>query len=292
MASNSIQELDLKPSTDHVGELHGQAPSKPVDRYLALCPPKSMFQYQIISGLEIHGLHHGKPATLLTFKAHFQPEKQARPIKWAAITAYFTPETTSTHDSLQIEAFAPGQPTVKVGCSMESDTLRKSIKGNVGVDQYAKAGIEGSREHETSKEMQYAATVSGSAYSSHVGGDAANTMRWILDGNRSQNSGIPPDITLGVILLRADESNFVGTVQVDIQVDWKHEVETWCAPFRSYKKWGNITRHKIYSPSKNNENKYPGEVENAHLEKLTANRKALLKTLMKIEMPEKYMYEE
>lgn len=31
-------------------------------------------------------------------------------------------------------------------------------------------------------------------------------------------------ITFGVIL---HDSDFVGTVQVDIKVDWRHEMETW-----------------------------------------------------------------
>lgn len=67
--------------------------------------------------------------------------QHAEDITWA---------TTSTDKPIQIEAFALGQPPVKVNCTVESDTLRESIKGNIGVDQYANAGIEASREHEIS----------------------------------------------------------------------------------------------------------------------------------------------
>ncbi len=285
-------DLDLRPNSDQVGELHGQAPSKPVHNFLAISPPKSLFHYQITSGLEIHGLYNGELATLVTFKAHFQPGRQARPIKRATITAYFESEARDTDEPIRVEAFALGQPTVKVNCSVESDTLRKSTRGNLGVDEYASAGINASRDHDVGKEKTYAATVSGFAYSSEVGGDTADTTRWILEGNVSQDSAIPPDITFGVILLRADDSDFVGTVKVEIQVDWRHTVESWCAPFKSYKKWGNVARHKVYSPKKSNEDRLSNKLEIGHLETLTENSMALMKTLVKIEMPEIYKYEE
>lgn len=285
-------ELDLKPNSEQVGELHGQARSKVVRNYLAISPPKSLFHFSIRPGLELHGQYNGKPATLLTLKAHFVPKEQARPIKWAAITAYFDSEKTGTdHQPIEIEAVALGQPTVKVECSVESDTVRKSLKGSLGVDEYASAKGEASREHEISKEKKYAATVSASAYPSEGEGDIPNTVRWILDGNDSQNSGVPPDLTLGVILLRADDGDFQGTVQVDIKVDWRHKVEQWCAPFKSYKRWGNIARYKIYSPSNPNGPEAPESVQIGNLEKLTEGGKALMEGLVKIEMPVNYSYE-
>ena len=282
-------ELDLKPNTEQAGELHGQARSKVVQNYLAISPPKSLFHFSIRPGLELHGKYNGKPATLVTLKAHFVPKEQARPIKWAAITAYFDPvKTGSNNRPIEVEAFALGQPTVKVECSVESDTVRKSMKGSLGVNEYASAEGEASREHETSREKRYAATVSASAYPSEGDGDIPNTVRWILDGNESQNSGIPPDLTLGVILLRADDGDFEGTVQVDIKVDWRHKVEQWCAPFKSYKKWGNIGRCKIYSPSKPSRTETPRTVQIGNLEKLTEDGKALVQGLVKIEMPVDY----
>ena len=285
-------ELDLKPNTEQVGELHGQARSKVVQNYLAISPPKSLFHFSIRSGLELHGQYKGKPATLVTLKAHFVPKEQARPIKWAAITAYFDSEKTGTDKRpIEVEAFALGQPTVKVECSVETDTMQTALKGKLGVNMYASAEGEASREHETSKEKKYAATVSASAYPSEGEGDIPNTVRWILDGNESQHSGIPPDLTLGVILLRADDGDFAGTVQVDIKVDWRHKVEQWCAPFKSYKKWGNIARHKIYSPSNRSGTEAPSSVQIGNLEKLTEDGKALLQGLVKIEMPMDYIYD-
>ncbi len=284
-------ELDLKPSVDQVGELHGQAPSIFVRNYLAISPPKSLFHFSIRAGLEVHGHYNGEPATLVTLKAHFAPKEQARPIKWAAITAYFDSEEMGTDSRpIKVEEFALGQPTVKVECSVESDTRRNSLKANLGVDQFASAGAEASREHETSKEKHYAATVSASAYPSEAEGDIPNTVRWILDGNESQNSGIPPDLTLGLILLRANDADFVGTVKVDIKVDWRHKVAEWCAPFKSYKKWGNVARHKIYTPNQGNKGEAPEGVEIGNMEKLTENGNVLMEGLVKIEMPVEYKY--
>ena len=295
MASNPrphILELDLKPNTDQVGELHGQAPSRPIQNYVAISPPKSLFHFSVRSGLELHGYYNGKPATLVTFKAHFVPKEQARPIKWAAITAYFASESTGTKSHpITIEAFALGQPTVKVECSVESDEVQNSIKGNMGVDQYANVGLEQSHEHKHSKEKKYAATVSAYAYPSEGEGDTSNTVRWILDGNQSQNSGVPPDLTLGVVLLRTNDANFVGTVQVDIKVDWRYKVEQWCRPFTAYKKWGNVARHKIYTPSEANASEVPEDIEINKMEELTENGKALMERLVKIEMPVEYRYE-
>ena len=284
-------ELDLSPNTDQVGELHGQVRSKPVGDYVTISPPKSLFHFSVRSGLELHGHYNGEPATLLTFSAQFVPKEQARPIKWAAITAYFDSEETGTDSQpIKVEAFALGQPTVKVECSTESQTVRTSVKANIGVDQFASAGAEGSREHENSKEKKYAATVSASAYPSEGEGDTANTVRWILDGNQSQNSGVPPDLTLAIIVLRANDADIVGTVQVDIKVDWRYKVEEWCRPFKSYKKWGTVARHKIYTPSKANGREPPKGVEIGNLEKLTESGKALMEGLVKIEMPVEYSY--
>ena len=284
-------ELDLRPKTDQVGELHGQSSSLPVSDYLAISPPKSLFVFHVRSGLELHGYYNGKPATLITLTAHFEPKNQARPIKWAAITAYFASEKKGDKENaIKIEAFALGQPTVKVEFSVESDTLRTSAEGNAGVDYLASAGGKLGREHEVSKEIKYAATLSGSAYPTGVKGDTADTVRWILNGNQSQNSGIPPDLTFGIILLRANNANFVGYVQVDIEVDWKHKVAEWLTPFTSYKRWGKVARHKVYIPSEVAEDKAPENVVVEKMEELTKNGKATMEGLVKIEMPVDYGY--
>ena len=281
-------ELDLRPDADQVGELHGQAQSTQHSKYLAISPPKSLFHFSVQSGLELHGSYNGKPATLVTLKAHFAPKEQARPIKWAAITAYFA---SDGKEPIEIVAFAPGQPTVQVECSVESDKVHKSVGGSVGVDYFANIGSNVTREHEVNKEQKYAATVSGSAYPVEGEGDIANTVRWILNGNQSQKtSGVPPDLTFGIILLRANDDSFVGRVQVDIKVDWQHNVKEWCAPFKSFNKWGNVGRHKIYSPGKVVQNEVPPGVKIKNLEELTKAGKTSMENLVNIEMPVEYRH--
>ena len=284
-------ELELLPNADQVGELHGQTKSIPVQNFLAISPPKSLFRFSIKSGLELHGHYKGEPATLVTLEAQFVPKEQARPIKWAAITAYFESEETGGKGP-KVEAFALGQPTVKIECSVESEKVQKSVKGNAGVAQIGELGGEASLAHEVDKEKKYAATVSASAFPSEGEGDTSNTVCWILDGNQSQKSGVPPDLTLGIILLRADDANFVGTVRVDIKVDWRYNVQEWCAPFKSYKKWGGVVRHKIYTPSKDDGREVPQGVDVGKMESLTENRKRVMEGLVKIRMPVEYKYEE
>ena len=127
-----ILDLILQPSTENqVGQLHGHAPSKPVENYLAISPSESLFHFQVRSGMEFHGRYNGKPATFLTFNVNFRPQKQARPIKWASIIATFEQtEKDSNAQPPNIEAFALGDPAVMVNCTEESDTVKTSFGGN------------------------------------------------------------------------------------------------------------------------------------------------------------------
>ena len=295
---SDVLELDLKPiAAGQVGELHGQSSSKPVENYLAISPEKSLFPFHVRSGTELHGRYNGKPATFLTFDINFRPQKQARPIKWASIVATFEQEEKDPNaQPLNIEAFALGDPTVMVNCTEESDTVRTSIGGNIGV-QYGGGSVGGNatREHEISKELQFATRLSGYAFPSDKGGDSADTVRWILDGNSSQargvRSGVPPDLTLGVIITRANDSAFTGSLEVTIKPDWKGVVEQWLKNFTSYEKWGGKGRHKVYKPQEPIEGRIPEGLDLLRMEMLTENDSEMLKSLVRIEMPEEYKYE-
>ncbi|KAK0512388.1 hypothetical protein JMJ35_005516 [Cladonia borealis] len=290
-------ELDLKPiAAGQVGELHGQAPSKPVETYLAISPPRSLFHFQVRSGIELHGRYNGKPATFLTFNVNFKPQTQARPIKWASIVATFKQKEEDPNTKPpNIEAFALGDPTVMVNCSEESDTVRKSFGGNIGVEYVGNAGGNAAREHEIGKDLQFATTLSGYTSPSDIAGDSADSVHWLLDGNSSQDrgvrSGVPPDLTLGAIITRANDLAFIGSVEVTIKPDWKGVLAQWLNAFASWEKWGGRGRYKIYKPQEAVEGRVPEGLELDKMEKLTENDSKLLKSLVRIQMPEKYKYE-
>ena len=292
----NVLKLDLKPiAAGQVGELHGNAPSKPVEKYLAISPQESLFHFQVRSGIELHGHYNGKPATFLTFDVDFRPQKQARPIKWASIVATFEPkEKDPNAQPLNIEAFALGDPVVMVNCTKESDTVRTSVGGNVGVEYVGKVEGKATREHEISKELQFATELSGYTFPSKKGGDSADSVRWILDGNSSQDrgvrSGVPPDLTLGAILTRANDLPFVGFVEVTIKPDWKGILSQLAKPFASFERWGDAGRHKIYKPQEAIAERVPAGLELDKMEGLTENGSKLLKRLVTIEMPEEYDY--
>ena len=217
-----ILELDLRPlAAGQAGELHGHAPSKPAEKYLAISPPRSLFHFQVRSGTELHGRYNGKPATLVTFDVNFKPQTQARPIKWASIVATFKQvEQGPNTQPPNVEAFALGNPTVMVNFSEESDTVRKSFGGNIGVDHVGNVSGNATREHEIGKDLQFAATLSGYSAPSDIRSDSTDSVHWLLDGNSSQDrgmrSGVPPDLTLGAIITRANNSAFICSVEVTI----------------------------------------------------------------------------
>ena len=291
-----ILELPLQPlAAGQVGKLHGQAQSKPFDQYLAISPSHSLFHFKVCSDLELHGRYNGKPATFLTFDVEFRPEEQARPIRWASIVATFEyKEKDPDAQPLNVEAFALGDPVVMVNCTEESDMVRRSVGGNVGVEYAANVGGNASREHEISKELQFATMLSGSKYPSDIRSDSADSIRWILDGNPSQDrgvhSGVPPNLTLGVILTRANDLDFIGFVEVKIKADWKGRVEQWLKDFASFEKWGAKGRHKVYKPQEAIEGPVPGEVDLLRMEKLTEDDSKMLNRLVSIKMPKKYEY--
>ena len=294
---SDVLELDLKPiAAGQMGELHGHAPSKPVVKHLAISPPESLFQFQVRSGIELHGRYNGKPATFLTFDVKFGPQKQARPIEWASIVATFEQkEKEPNAQPLNIEAFALGDPIVMVNCTEESDTIRTSLGGNISVEYGGSVGGNAAREHEISKELQFATRLSGNTFPSVKGGDSADSVRWILDEDSSQDrgvrSGVPPDLTFGVILTRANDSAFISFVEVTIKPDWKGRVEQWFKGFAYWGKWGGKGRHKVYKPQQAIEGRIPAELNLLRMEKLTEDDSKILKSLVRSEMPEKYKYE-
>lgn len=284
---DNVIKFDLEPAPGQVGQLHEYETAY---HYLANSSYNPLFHFEVVPACEIHGCYSSErlPASLLVFDVRFIPKRQARPIQWASVTATFEGSSgkKDSKNAPKVLGFAPGRPPLRLECSIESQKATTSQEvGAGGSSMGAQLDAKLAREKEASIEKLYFAMVSNFSESSD-GRNFPNSVCWVLEGNKSQQSSIPPEISLAVLLQR-DRGTFLCSIEIEIEVTWPQQAKAW---FTAFKKWFKRTpRYKVYNPDTVRDIPDAFKSVNADsLEHLAADKGKLLNELVDIRMPKVY----
>ena len=284
---DNVIRFDLEPAPGQVGQLHEYESTR---HYLANSTYNPLFHFEVVPACEIHGRYGSERllASLLVFDVRFIPKRQARPIQWASMRATFEGSSgkKDTESAPRVLGFGPGRPPLRLECSMESQKATTSQEvgaGGSGMGAHLDAKL--GREKEVSKEKLYSAMVNGFSEPSDDR-EFPNSVCWVFEGNKSQQSSIPPEISVAVLLQR-ECGTFLCSIEIEIEVTWPQQVKAW---FTAFTKWFKRTpRYKVYNPDTTKD--VPDAfktVDMGHLELLMADRGKPLNDLIDIRMPKVY----
>lgn len=261
--------LDFQPDESEFGRLCGSKGRE----YIATAPYKSLFQYTVTRAVEVHGYgnFHNEtlPTSLLIFDVALQTEplSRSRRIKSVKIELEFRKSMDKADADLAPDVIdiAPGRPPVYLSYSTEEDTLTNVIDTSGGVSLYGGNASGGWRtEHTRKKGMAFWASIDSISRPSDVN-ESTNYVRWLFKENTSQQSAVPTDVSLAVLLTRA-EGSFLCSTTVTLEVDWVYEL------FGGFQLWKSRQRVSNFHPdrllTRINGKGDIATVDPSHLEKL------------------------
>jgi hypothetical protein len=275
--------LDFQPDEKEFGRLCGSRGRE----YIITAPFKSPFQYSITRAVEVHGSANFRnetlPASLLIFDVVLQTEPLSRKsrIKSIKIELEFKKnmDKADAGQAPDIVDIAPGRPPVYLSYSTEQDALTTTINASGGVNvSCANATGRWQAERVKRKDMVFWANIDGFSRPSNDS-ESTNYVRWLFKENTSQRSAVPTDVSLAVLLTRA-EGGFLCSTTVTLEVDWVHEF------FGGFLLWKTGRKVTSFQPDKTRINSKHDvtTVDASHLEKLLEDEAGLGK-FAKIHMP-------
>ena len=211
--------------------------------------------------------------------------KQSHPISWAKIEVIFERNPSNPNDAPRIMKFAPGRPPRLVNCSQEAQSKSTSYGGEAGGEEAGtKVVATYKREKARDKERGYSGRIQAHGERSSAKLEGPNTVVWILEGNPSQRTAVPPIIDLGVVLTR-DDGPFQCKVRVDVEVDWFHtpwaKTKDW---FTQFKRWSKTVPSPVMFNPETKNMIVPDKLDPKHLEKLEKDN--LLESMIRVQMPQ------
>jgi hypothetical protein len=111
--------------------------------------------------------------------------------------------------------------------------------------------------------------------------ETANYVKWVFKENTSQQSAVPTDVTLAVLLTRG-KAGFVCKTKVELEVDWVTKVMYTFADFNLWRAQTELSFFKVGSSAggvekrSNGVHKLPA-IDEEHLEKVIDDKEGLRK---------------
>jgi hypothetical protein len=217
--------LDLEPDETQKGELHGSNRTE----YLALETYQSLYHFAITPEAKVHGYYvdadgQKTAASLLILNVVAVAERFARPIRWASVEVTFEKsggKDDDIDDCPAVERLAPGRPELRIQCTETWTTkTKREIQAGVSGGAYgasANLGLNSGKEKEVAREVEYSTSINAFSTRSDDDRDVANRARWIFKTISNVHS-IPPDMSLGILLMRPDDGDCVFKVEVHVEL--------------------------------------------------------------------------
>ena len=251
--------LDLLPDTTDAGKLQEQSDAE----FLALKDFKSLYHFEVKPSLRIHGTGKfeedkpARPASLLVFAVQAIPYRTVRPIRRAIVKITFEkdakPSAAAKRKAPRVRNVAPGrEPPLMIDCTKEKLDVKDTVEGNAEVQGggglgSGNIGAKRAREKDREKELQYFTSVTA-VMQPTPDHRFSNQAQWIFEENRSQSTGIAPDMTLAVLLELSEEGGeFTATVEVEVEIDWLGSLQEW---FMQFPKWKRKAEPYTVDPAK------------------------------------------
>jgi hypothetical protein len=259
-------------------------------------PWKTPFQYTIRRSTEVHGYgtfqHETVPTSFLLFDVALRTEdlSRSRRIKKVKIEMEFRSMDSQGNDSaVRVIEVAPGDPTAWFSYSTEKVDEEHDLGGSAGLKIFCgNATGSWTTKRTKSKERHFWASIEASSMPSDES-ETANYVKWVFKENTSQQSAVPTDVTLAVLLTRG-EAGFVCKTKVELEVDWVTKVMYTFADFNLWRAQTELSFFKVGSSVGGVENRSNGihklpAIDEEHLEKMIDDKEGLRK-FVDIYMPE------
>lgn len=226
-------DTDLVVDIDELGDLHTKK-YKPQEQLITERGVRSGFYIRGTLGTVVHGYcgRDKTPASLIVFDFQFQspPQLQSRKFDYARLEFTFKkhPEDEPADDPY-IVSCVPRDP-VTLGTSDEDVTTVNQLNFQPSVTASGVQVSLGSASHEktTASKKHYSALIQGQlSNSGGPGREGPNRVIWHAAQNANQKDGIPPRMTVALLLNRLD-GQFSCAYDIKTKVDFRRDlVESW-----------------------------------------------------------------
>ena len=186
---------------------------------------------RIVKGRLVDVIHghlapDGAPASLIVSTFKFLGSTPSRRFRHAKITWDFTyADSDGGEEWPEVKKISLDDQFVMKTTTFDKSTETKLEAGLQGGGGVAGLSLSAGWSRAQSAKIDDHISLYGSSIFTQKNAGEPNAARWILEENKSQNSGIPGSLTTAILLERKPDRAFIGTIQVHAKMDTASKLE-------------------------------------------------------------------